>query len=147
MAWQRELPGGFVLSDDRDRLDVDMLHRFLSDEAYWAKGRSRERVEKSLAHSLCLGLYAPDGAQIGFARAMTDYVIRAHLGDVFVLPAWRGRGLGHALVEAMLGHPDLAEVASWTLTTRDKHRLYARFGFVLHPEPETQMIWRRFRGR
>lgn len=146
MAWERPLSGGFMLSDDRGRLDLDMVHGFLSGEAYWAVGRERRAVERSVAHSLCIGVYAPDGAQIGFARAMTDYALRAHLVDVFVLPGWRGRGLGEALVEAMLGHPDLTEVAVWTLSTRDAARLYARFGFVPQPNPETQMVWYR-RGK
>ena len=122
-----------------------MLHRYLSEEAYWSPGRSRETVACVVAHSLCLGLYAPGGSLIGFARAMTDYAVRAHLGDVFVLPAWRGRGLGQALVAAILEHPDLAGVPVWSLTTRDAHQLYARFGFTVHPEPETQMIRRHRR--
>jgi ribosomal protein S18 acetylase RimI-like enzyme len=143
MAWQRELVGGFVLSDDRGRLDLEVVYHYLCGQAYWAIGRDRRVVERSVEHSLCLGLYAPDGAQVGFARAITDRAVRAHLVDVFVLPAFRGRGLGRALVGAMLGHPELAEVECWTLSTRDAQGLYAGFGFVVQPEPESQMIWRR----
>jgi GNAT superfamily N-acetyltransferase len=143
MAWQRELAGGFVVSDDRGRLDLELVYRYLCGQAYWAIGRDQRVVERSVEHSLCLGLYAPDGAQVGFARAITDRAVRAHLVDVFVLPAFRRRGLGRALVGAMLGHPELAEVESWTLSTRDAHGLYGGFGFVVQPEPEKQMIRRR----
>ena len=83
---------GWVISDDQSRLDVDLLHRYLSEESYWARGRSRAIVERSLPNSLCFGLYAPDGSQAGFARVVSDRAVIAHMNDVFVLPAWRGRG-------------------------------------------------------
>ncbi len=145
MDFQRDLPGGVALSDDPARLDLDVVHRYLAEESYWALGRGRAAFERAVAHSLCLGLYGPDGAQIGFARAMTDYGLRAHLVDVFVLPAWRGHGLGRALVAAMLDHPELSGVATWTLSTRDAHGLYATFGFVPQPEPQKQMVLQRRR--
>lgn len=146
MAWHIDLPGGFVVSDDVGRLDLDWLHRSLAEQSYWAGGRSRATVERSVANSLCLGLYAPDGAQIGFARAITDRAVHAHLADVFIGTAHRGAGLGRALVAAMLDHPELRTVATWTLSTRDAQGLYARFGFVVHPQPGTQMVWRRNRS-
>ena len=143
MAFARDLPGGFALSDDQARLDLALVHRYLAEESYWALGRDRAAFERAVAHSLCLGLYAPDGTQIGFARAMTDYGLRAHLLDVFVLPAWRGHGLGRALVGAMLEHPALSGVATWTLSTRDAHGLYASFGFAPQPDPQKQMVLQR----
>ena len=146
MAWQGDLPGGFVVSDDAGRLDLDMVHRYLAERSYWAAGRERATVERSVANSLCVGLYAPDGAQAGFARAITDRAVHAHLADVFVRAEYRGRGLGQALVAALLNHPELRTVSSWTLSTRDAHGLYARFGFVEHPEPRSQMVWRRNRS-
>ena len=145
MAWELTLANGYRLSDDRARLDVGMLHRYLSEECYWAIGRSLETVERSIAHSLCLGLYAPDGTQAGFARAMTDYAVRAHLVDVFVRPEHRGKGLGKTLVGAILAHPDLDGVQAWTLSTRDAHAFYAGFGFGGLTEPQQQMMWRRRR--
>ena len=99
------------------------------ETVYWAVGRPRAVTERSWANCLCFGVYAPDGAQVGFARLLTDYALRAHLGDVFIHPAARGLGLGKALVATILAHPELATVAAWTLTTADAHSLYARHGF------------------
>jgi GNAT superfamily N-acetyltransferase len=140
MAYEVPLAGGYVVSDEPARLDIDMIHRFLSEDSYWTNGRSRATTERSLANSLCFGLYAPDGAQAGFARVVSDRATSAHLADVFVLPDHRGRGLGEGLVVAVLDHPELAGVGRWTLTTRDAHRLYARFGFVPISNPEAQMV-------
>jgi len=138
--YQVTLPDGWTISDDRSRLDLELLHRFLSVEAYWARGRSRAIMERAFANSLCFGLYAPDGSQAGFARVVSDHAIIAHMNDVFVLPAWRGRGLGKELVAAALAHPELATVIRWTLSTDDAHGLYAAFGFTPLPRPETSMV-------
>ena len=132
------LPSGHEISDDRTRLDMEEVHRALAD-AYWAVGRPRALTERSWAHCLCFGVYAPEGAMVGFARVLTDYALRAHLGDVFVAPATRGLGLGKALVRAVLDHPDLATVGRWTLTTADAQALYARFGFRNAVGDETWM--------
>ncbi len=107
---------------------MEVVHAALAD-AYWAVGRPRALTERSWANCLCFGVYAPGGAQVGFARALTDYALRAHLADVYIAPASRGRGLGKALVDAVLHHPELATVARWTLTTADAQDLYAAFGF------------------
>ena len=123
------LPNGYAISDDVARLDMDFVHQSLLT-AYWAKDRPRAVTDRSWRHSLSFGLYAPDGAQAGFARLITDFTLRAHLADVFVDPARRGLGLGRALVETILGHPELATVRSWTLTTKDAQGLYAQCGFV-----------------
>ena len=117
------------ISTDAARLDVDLIHRFLSEDAYWARGRTREAVERSIEHSLCFGAYL-DGAQVGFARAVTDRATFAWLADVFVLPEHRGAGIGKRLVEAGLGHPELEPVYRWFLGTADAHELYRRFGFA-----------------
>ena len=122
------LPNGHVISDDRARIDMDFVHRSL-EGAYWAVGRPRALTERSWSNCLCFGIYAPDGAQVGFGRLLTDYAFRAHLGDVFIRPEVRGLGLGKALIETILGHPELATVQNWTLKTADAHGLYARFGF------------------
>ena len=123
-----ELPNGHVISDDRARLDMAFVHASLAGVP-WAAGRPRALTERSWANCLCFGVHAPDGAQAGFARVLTDYALRAHLGDVFIRPASRGIGLAKALVATILAHPELATVGSWTLTTLDSHGLYARFGF------------------
>jgi GNAT superfamily N-acetyltransferase len=122
------LPDGHEVSDDRTRIDMEFVHASLA-EVYWGAGRSRTVTERSWANCLCLGLYAPEGQIVGFGRLLTDYALRAHLGDVFVHPSARGRGLSKALVETVLNHPELTTVTHWTLTTRDAHGLYARYGF------------------
>jgi len=129
VEWTRD---SFVISTDRDRLDLDVIHKFLSEEAYWSPGVPRERVERSIEHSICFGLY--EGAhQIGFARAVTDHAAFAWLADVFVLPGHRGKGLGVWLVETVLSHPDLRQLRLM-LGTADAHTLYERYGFR-PPEP------------
>src|SRR3954463_13585235 len=102
MEWQRD---GYTISDDPARVDVDAVHRYLSEESYWAPGVPRDVVAKSIEWSLPFGLYAPDGSLAGFARAVTDRAVFAYVADVFVLDAHRGRGLGTWLMEALVGHP------------------------------------------
>ncbi len=134
--------GGYTISDDARLLDVDMIHAFVS-ASYWAAGRTRVQVERAIAYSLCLGVYDHDGAQIGFARAVTDRVAVAHICDVFVLPTHRGQGLGKLLMQALLDHPDLADVRRFTLNTSDAHGLYAQFGFTPVAHPDAAMELRR----
>ncbi len=113
---------------DPARLDVDAIHAFLT-RSYWAAGVTRERVARALARALCFGLYA-DGAQIGFARVVTDGVTFGYLCDVYVLEAHRGLGLGKRLVEAVRAHPDLQGLRRLLLKTLDAHGLYEQFGFA-----------------
>lgn len=122
------LPDGHAISDDRTRLDMAFVHHALAG-AYWSLDRPRAVTERSWANCLCFGLYAPSGEMAGFARLLTDYATRAHLGDVFIRPESRGQGLGKALIATILAHPELASVTHWTLTTRDAHDLYRPFGF------------------
>jgi GNAT superfamily N-acetyltransferase len=126
---------GYTISTDPARLDRDAIHRYLSEESYWAAGIARETFERSVANSLPFGLYAPDGSQAGFARVVSDFAVYAWLGDVFVLDAHRERGLGVWLVETVLAHPDLQSLRTFTLKTADAHSLYARFGFVTATDP------------
>ena len=120
---------GFVVSTDRRRLDVDLIHRFLTT-CYWAKGIPRETVARSLEHSLCFGVYDGSGAQVGFARVVTDFATLAYLGDVFVLETHRGRGLSKFMMECIMRHPALQGLRRWILLTRDAHGLYQQFGFT-----------------
>ena len=127
---QRRLADGFVLDDDPGRVDVDEVHRFLSEDSYWARGRSREAVERLLREATrVVGLYGRDGRQLGFARAVSDGVAFAYLADVYVHPDVRGRSHGVELVREMVVNGPLAGVA-WLLHTEDAHGLYERFGFV-----------------
>ena len=120
---------GYEIDTDNRRLDLDTIHGFLKT-AYWCEDIPRETVQRSIDHSLCFGLYAADGGQAGFARAVTDRATFAYLGDVFVVPDHQGNGLGKWLVETILGHPDLTGLRQLLLATRDAHGLYARFGFT-----------------
>jgi GNAT superfamily N-acetyltransferase len=126
------------ISTDKSELDIPLIHRYLATESYWAEGIRLELLQRSIEHSLCFGGYV-DGAQVAFARVVTDYATFAHMKDVFVLPAHRGKGYGRAIVEAVMAYPDLAAVG-FTLATHDAHSLYARHGFILHPHPERSMI-------
>jgi GNAT superfamily N-acetyltransferase len=127
--WQRDV---YTISDDPGRLELDVIHGFL-DRSYWAQGRSREAVARSVAQSLAFGLYHGE-QQVGFARVLTDYVTLAFLADVFVLEEHRGRGLGVWLVETVTSLPELAHVRRWLLGTRDAHELYRKLGFT-EPRP------------
>lgn len=131
-AGQEWTRGEYTISTDRSRLDLTTIHTYLSERSYWARGRSRERVERSIEHSLPFGLYRGD-EQVGFARVLSDYVTLAWLADVFVLESYRGQGLGVWLVEVATSHPELGRVRRWQLNTRDAHGLYRRFGFVPPP--------------
>lgn len=134
--------GAHVVSDDPARLDVPMVHAFLTT-SYWSPGITLDEVRRSIAHSHPFGLYDGDGRQVGFARVLTDRVKMAYLADVFVLPEARGGGLGVFLVESLLAHPDFAGVWRWMLLTADAHGLYARFGFSSPDRPERVMTWQR----
>jgi GNAT superfamily N-acetyltransferase len=137
MEWRRS---EYLISTDAQRLDLDVIHRFLSEESYWAPGVTREVVERSIEHSICFGLYG-DSGQVGFARVITDRAAFAYLADVFVLAEHRGRGLGKWLVETVLAHPDLQNLRRFFLGTADAHSLYERYGF--RPIDPSRMMERR----
>ena len=127
-----------IVTSDRARMDVALIHAFLSLDSYWAKNVPREVVERAIAHSLSFGAFDRD-AQVGFARVITDYATFAYLADVFVLPSHRGRGVGKRIMEAIAAHPDLQGLRRWHLVTRDAHGLYAQFGFAPLDAPERHM--------
>ena len=134
--------GQYSISTDAARLDVDAIHAFLS-RSFWAEGISRELVAKSVANSLCFGVFDGD-AQVGLARVITDRATFAYLCDVYMLESHRGRGLGKWLIETVMAHPDLQGLRRFHLVTRDAHGLYARHGFVRPPNPDAYMeIFRR----
>ena len=116
------------ISTDRDRIDRDLVHRFLSEHSYWARGRTREQNDRIIDASLVFGVYE-HGRQVAHARVVTDTVVFGYLGDVFVVPEARGRGVGKALMEAVLAHPHVANLSRFTLVTDDAHALYEQYGF------------------
>jgi len=122
-----------LLSTDRARLDVDLVHRVLS-ASYWAAGIGRDVVERSIAGSIAFGLFEGE-RQVGFARVITDLATYAYLADVFVVEECRGRGLGDWLVESILLHPQLQGLRRFSLITRDAAPLYARHGFSAPAAP------------
>lgn len=125
---RRELSDGYELDDERARVDVDAVHRFLANESYWARGRTRDHVARLVREaSRVVGLYLGD-EQVGFCRAVSDDTSFAYLADVYVLPEHRGRGLGLELVREMVERGPYAE-RNWILHTQDMHGLYERFGF------------------
>jgi GNAT superfamily N-acetyltransferase len=138
-TWRR---GPYTISTDPARVDVDLVHRYLAEDSYWAEGVPREVVERSIEHSLVFGLYEGE-RQVGFARVVTDRATFAWLADVFVLKAERGQGLGKWLVECVMQHPDLRNLRRWMLGTRDAQELYRRFGFAELAEPGRFMEVRR----
>jgi GNAT superfamily N-acetyltransferase len=130
--------GEFLISTARERLSLDVIHSFLTN-CYWAKGIPREVVARSIEHSLCFGIYDDSGAQVGFARVVSDLATVAYLGDVFVLESHRGRGLSKWLMECIVQHPALQKLRRWILLTRDAHALYSQFGFTPVKAPERYM--------
>lgn len=125
----------FIISTAKDLLDVDVIHRFLNEDSYWAKERSRKQTETAIGNSICFGVY--DGErQIGFGRVVSDKATFAYVGDVFILDEYRGRGLSKWLMQVIVDHPDLQGLRRWVLATRDAHGLYEQFEFapLRHPD-------------
>ena len=126
---------GYTLSDDPARLDLEAMHAFLR-EAYWSRGLPRAVLERAVAGSLCIGAYEARGAQVGFARFVTDYATFCYVCDVYVLDAHRGKGIARAMLDLALAHPRMQGLRRWMLVTRDAHALYEGCGFtpLAHPE-------------
>lgn len=125
---RRSLGGGLELDDDPGRIDVAAVHDYLANHSYWAEGRPFDVVERLVREAQrVVGVY-DDGRQVGFARAFTDGASLAYLADVYVLPEYRGRGLGVELVRAMVEDGPFAQLR-WILHTRDAHGLYRKVGF------------------
>jgi GNAT superfamily N-acetyltransferase len=130
--------GTYLISTDRTRLDLDAIHTYLSEQSYWARGRSEEIIVRAIENSLPFGLYR-SGAQVGFARVVTDWATFAWIADVYVLESDRGQGLGKALVDAVLEHPAVRGLPRVMLATADAHGLYAEYGFEALERPERFM--------
>lgn len=130
---------GYEISTDADRLDLDRVHRWLSTDAFWALGRSRETVERSVAASVNFGVYDAAGRQVAFARVVSDLATFAWLCDVYVDQAHRGLGIGTWLTATVRDHLAPYKLQRVLLSTKDAHEVYARAGFVTFPDPERLM--------
>jgi GNAT superfamily N-acetyltransferase len=124
---------GYEISTDPSKLDIQLIHQYLSKESYWAGNIPLRVVERSVANSFCFGVYHGN-KQVGFARLVTDKATFAYLGDVFILEEHRGKGLSKWLLETIHAHPDMQGLRRWLLGTRDAHGLYKQFGWTPLPE-------------
>ncbi|MES2769233.1 MAG: GNAT family N-acetyltransferase [Bdellovibrionota bacterium] len=138
-SWEKE---NFLISTDKIFLQVDRIHKFLANDAYWSQGIPKAVVVKSIENSFCFGLYdisAGDKEQIGYARIVTDYASFAWLCDVYVEPSHRNKGLSKWLMTCVMSHPDLQNLRRICLATKDAHELYKKFGFEVTKSPENWM--------
>ncbi len=137
--------GPYLITDDPDRVDLDVVHRFLTGESYWRTKTTREQVEIAVRMSLPLSVHLATSSptMVGFVRVVTDTVTHAWLDDLFVIREHRRRGLGAALVAAALAHPAVSSAELQMLLTKDAHGLYAKYGFQAFPDPGAFMA--RFR--
>jgi predicted GNAT family acetyltransferase len=122
------LPSGYEISTDQTKLNLDVIHRYLTEESYWSRGIGRGIVERAVANSLCFGLYC-GAEQVGLARVVTDKASFALIADVFVLEGHRGKGLSKCLMQSIMQHPELQGLRRHLLLTSDAHSLYSQFGF------------------
>ncbi|MFI7343325.1 GNAT family N-acetyltransferase [Streptomyces sp. NPDC050085] len=135
------LDDGYEISHDRARIDAARVHRWLSDDAYWARGRPREKQDVAIDGSLNFGVYdGTSGEQVAYARVVTDHATFAWLCDVYVDPAVRGKGLGTRLVAAVRDHLEPLGIRRILLATRDAHGVYAQVGFEPLPGPDQWMV-------
>ena len=129
--------GKYLISTDKRKLQIKIIHGFLV-KAYWSIGISKARIKKAIHGSLCFGVYYKE-KQIGFARIVTDRASFGYIADVFIVEPFRGRSLSKWLMNSILNHPELKDLKTWMLATRDAHGLYAKFGFENLKEPQRFM--------
>lgn len=134
----KQRKGNYEIDTDKRRLDIAAIHRFLSNEAYWAKNRTLEQTQTAIENSLCFGVYR-GREQVGFARVISDKATFAYIGDVFVIESERGKGLGKWLMEVIVAQSDLQNLRRWLLATRDAHGLYKQYEFDELRFPERWM--------
>jgi len=123
------------ISNNKELLNIEFIHKYLSEESYWAQGRTLEAVKTSIENSLCFGVFL-NNSQIGFARVVTDYAVFAWIMDVFILKEFSGNGYGKQLMNAIVTHKDLQKIKRMGLATKDAHGLYNQYGFTLMSNPE-----------
>ena len=128
----------YFISTDKSKFDFKVIYNYLSKESYWAKGISEDLFKRSIANSICFGVF--NGTeQVGFARAVSDKATYAYIADVFILPEHRGKNLSKQLMETILHFPELQGLRRWVLATADAHGLYAQYGFTPIAKPERWM--------
>lgn len=137
MKKQEYRKDNFLISTNKMKLDLFFIHRFLTD-SYWSRGITVDKVKNSIKNSLCFGVY-DETKQVGFARVVTDYTLFGYLADVFIIEEYRGRGLSKWLIECIVNHPDIKDLRTLMLATKDAHKLYEKFGFKPLEEPERFM--------
>jgi GNAT superfamily N-acetyltransferase len=132
----------FLISTDKSKLQIDIIHNYLSNHSYWAANIPLEIVERSITNSMAFGVYYQEEnilKQVGFCRVVSDLSTFAYLADVFILEEYRGKGLSKFLVETVLKHPDLQGLRRWILATLDAHGLYTQYGFEPLDKPQNFM--------
>jgi GNAT superfamily N-acetyltransferase len=143
MSIYESLQKDFIISSDKSELNIVMIYQYLSTESYWAKNIPLAVVQKSIEESFCFGVYKKDNdktlTQIGFARVITDHATFGYLADVFIVEAYRSRGISKWLMHEIMSHPQLQGFRRWMLATRDAHGLYEQFGFTALTNPERIM--------
>jgi GNAT superfamily N-acetyltransferase len=130
--------GEYRITTDKNKLDLAMIHDFLSNRSYWAQHIPFETFQRSVEHSLCFGVYHQN-KQVGFARVISDFATIAYLGDVFILESYRGKGLSKWLMENIINYPGMQGLRRWILATADAHQLYEKYGFRSLGRPERFM--------
>ncbi|KZL21435.1 putative acetyltransferase [Pseudovibrio axinellae] len=133
----------FLISADKSKLQRDVIYKFLSEKAYWRKDLEPNIFDKAIDNSMCFGVYAQTGEQVGFARIVTDKSTFAYLCDVFILPAYRGKGLGKQLMKAIEAYPGLVDLQHVMLSTEDAQELYRQFGFSEIKAPQNLMEYHK----
>ncbi len=128
----------FLISTDKSKLNISVIHHYLSTASYWAKNIPLQKVQRSIEHSFCFGVYK-NNEQVGFARLITDYSTYAYLADVFIAAQYRGLGLSKWLMQFIITNPEVQGLRRWMLATQDAHGLYTQFGFKPLDKPERIM--------
>jgi len=145
----------FLISTDKTKLDIAVIHSYLGKESYWAKNIPVETVKKSVEGSCCFGLFVkekkstatqnfPGSRQVGFARVVTDFATFGYLADVFIIENYRGQGLAKWLMDVIMNYPELQGLRRWLLATKDAHGLYSKYGFTQLDKPERIMGFKPF---
>ena len=140
----------FIISADKSKINLDVVHNYLATESYWAKNIPIDIVKTSIQNSFCFGIYTLNAQtkmideQIGFARVITDCATFGYLADVFIVQEYRGKGLSKWLMKTILEHPQLQNFRRWLLATKDAHGLYEQFGFKELTNPERYMRYSVF---
>lgn len=129
----------YYISTDKSKLQLDVIVDFLNNKSYWAQTRSKAIIEKSIANSICFGVFTQENKQVGFARVITDFAVFAWLLDVFIIEDHQGKGLGKMLMQEIMSNNDFSDIRRWGLGTDDAHGLYEKFGFTPLSNPAKMM--------